>query len=213
MIPAHLAIIPDGNRRFARQHGWSVDEGYAAAARKGLEAVEWCLDAGIPRLSIFTSSTENVARRPRREVIGFFQGVRSLCDGLRERPEVAVHVVGDMGALPDFVPGREALLRLAAPPGGRARLVIHLAANYSAEGDLAGGTNGGAAPRRRWSAAVPRIELVMRTGGQQRLSGFLPLQCAYAELWFTETLWPAFTRPEFDAALAWYGRQEQHFGE
>jgi len=63
------------------------------------------------------------------------------------------------------------------------------------------------------SAGLPPIDLVIRTGGQQRLSGFLPLQTAYAELWFTDILWPEFERPEFLDALAWYARQERRFGE
>lgn len=224
VAPAHIGIVPDGNRRHAATIGCSVEEGYAAAANKALEVVGWCLDNQVAHLSAFGVSRENIERRSRPELVALHAALLSFCENVRRLPGVGLHLFGDPEGLPSFAPGHTELPAFAAlplPPG--VRLVVHLGVNYSAQAEIAAivdavrtrGIDAVADDPQAFglSAGVPPIDLVIRTGGQQRLSGFLPFHTAYAELWFTATLWPAFARDEFFAALDWYGQQERRFGE
>src|SRR5262245_16929457 len=223
-LPRHVGIIPDGNRRYARRHGLSKVEGYRLAACKALEAANWCLDAGIGHLSAFGVSQENIAHRTREEVRVLHEAVLYFCDEVREIPRVRLHVFGDAAALPDFVSGRMRLVELQeTKDSSAAGLVVHVGVNYSGLAEMGAvlraasqyGTEvvSRAAERFILSAGVPAIDLILRTGGEQRLSGFLPFQAAYAELWFTTALWPELTRDDFLVALDWYGRQARRFGE
>lgn len=223
-VPYHVGVIPDGNRRYARQTAVSIERGYLAAATKALEVVEWCLDAGVRHLSAFGVSRENIARRPHDEINWLHQALVLFCRGVVAMPRVHLHVFGEAAALPDFVPAREELIRLQQDPCAEvARLVVHVGVNYSGQAELAAvmqavrdhGFDAVAAAPEDFilSSGLPPVDLVIRTAGGQRLSGFLPLQTAYAELWFTSTLWPELEREEFVHALAWYARQERRFGE
>jgi short-chain Z-isoprenyl diphosphate synthase len=222
-LPEHVAIIPDGNRRFARCRGLALDEGYLAGARKGIEAVGWCLEAGVRHVSVFALSADNLERRPAHELAAALRAVAYFVAGVQAVHAVGIEVVGDVAGLPAELPGRDVLGQLSGGPLDARRPVVHAAVNYSAEFDLA--ALAGAA--RRWpeplparqvvhltaSGNVPEIDLLIRPGGRRRLSGFLPLQSAQAELWFSDSLWPEFDRGEFAAALAWYGGQERCRGE
>jgi len=223
-VPYHLGVIPDGNRRYARKRGMSVQEGYLAGTAKALEGVDWCLEAGVRHLSAFGISRENIERRPMSEVDWAHQAVLRFCRAVRDHPDVRLHVFGEPSTLPPFLAERDEFMRLQDNDDTvDARLVVHAGVNYSAQAELASLTQ--VAQRQglsavqaspgdfTLSAGVPPVDLVVRTGGQQRLSGFLPLQTAYAELWFTPTLWPEIQHEEFLGALAWYGLQERHFGE
>jgi undecaprenyl diphosphate synthase len=207
----HVVIIPDGNRRWAREHGLPVAEGYAAGVAPGLAAVEWALDAGIAHLSAYGSSLANLEQRGPEQVIAIHAAVYALCVEAARMPELAVHVFGAPERIPPFVPQRAALMRLAERPPPAARLVLHVGVGYSPHDELAAlaaaarSTSGEGVARdpERFlcSAGVPPADVVVRTGGRHRLSGFLPLQSASAELCFVETLWPAFTRAELDAVV------------
>jgi undecaprenyl diphosphate synthase len=207
----HVVIIPDGNRRWASERGLPVAEGYAAGVAPGLAVVAWALDAGIAHLSAYGSSRDNIEQRSAEQVIGIHAAVHALCVETARMPEVAVHVFGAPERIPSFVPERGALLRLAARPPAAARLVLHVAVGYSPQDELAalveaarspGGERVARDPQRfLQSAGVPPADVVVRTGGRRRLSGFLPLQSASAELCFVDTLWPSFTRDELTAAL------------
>lgn len=196
----HVGVIPDGNRRFASWHGLTTDDGYRAGSSKAVDFIAWCLAAGIEQTTWYGSSALNVKRRSRAELIGIHRGVLEFCSAVRERFEGQVHVIGDVDGLPDFVPGREDLVRLARSPVPDDRRIVRVAVNYSAESGVR-------------SPGIPPLDLIVRTGGQQRLSGFLPIESSFAELWFSDTLWPAFQHGEFLAALSWYARQERPFGE
>ena len=224
-VPHHVGVIPDGNRRYARQTGVSIEQGYSAAATKALEVVEWCLEAGVRHLSAFGVSQENIARRPRDEISWLHEALVHFCRGVRHMPGVSLHLFGEADGLPAFLRARAELVRFQRNPytPDVVRMVVHVGVNYSGQAELASLIR---AVRDRGLEAVadspeaftlsnglPPVDLVIRTAGGQRLSGFLPLQTAYAELWFTPTLWPALERHEFLHALAWYARQERRFGE
>ncbi len=222
--PRHVGVVPDGNRRYARRAGISKRDGYLLGVERALAMVEWCRAEGIAHVSAFGASHDNFTRRPADEQYWLHEALVRFCEGVATLPGVALHVFGDAGALPDTLPGRETLVAFErAPRVDGAALTVHVGANYSSESELtallrAAGAYGieqvAARPADFLSSAgVPVVDLVVRTGGQQRLSGFLPFQSAYAELWFTATLWPEFRRDELRAALAWYARQERRLGE
>jgi short-chain Z-isoprenyl diphosphate synthase len=223
--PVHVGVIPDGNRRYATKTGASVEHAYLAAATKALEVVSWCLDAGVRHLSAFGVSQENIARRPHEEIIWLHEALLSFCRGVRQMPRVGLHLFGEAATLPAFVPARAELARFQRSPSttSGARLVAHVGVNYSGQAEFAAvirairehGLDAVAASPEAFilSSGLPRVDLVIRTAGEQRLSGFLPFQTAYAELWFTPTFWPELGRDEFDRALAWYARQDRRFGE
>jgi undecaprenyl diphosphate synthase len=219
----HVGLIPDGNRRYADRARISIEQGYLAAADKALEVVAWCRDAGVGHVSAFGVSKENIARRPRDELRWLHTALVYFCERVVRLADTDLHLFGSAADLAPEVPAREELMRLQRTAESGGSLVVHVGVNYSGRAEIAAVLRAvrqrgfeqanGAPDRFLLSANVPAVDLVVRTGGHRRLSGFLPVQTAYAELWFTDTLWPDLTHDEFRSALAWYARQERHFGE
>ncbi len=221
--PWHVAVIPDGNRRWAAAHGLAMADGYRAGARTGLAVVSWCLDAGVAHLSAFGSSRENLEHRSIEQLVAIHAAVGTLCSEAAVLPGVRVHVFGAPERLPVSVPDRDTLVRLARMEPPSARLTLHVGVAYSARDDLTavaaaaerlGAERTTREPHRFLSSrGVPPADLVIRTGGRPRLSGFLPLQSAYAELYFLPTLWPSLSREEFADALARFAGRDRRPGE
>jgi short-chain Z-isoprenyl diphosphate synthase len=221
--PWHVAVIPDGNRRWAALHGLTTADGYRAGVRTGLDVVRWCLETDVAHVSAFGSSHENLAHRSIEQVVAIHEAVRALCSEAADIPGVAVRVFGSPERLPASVPDRAELVRLAhlAPASGR--LVLHVGVGYSATDELLAladavrriGVESVAHDPRRLlcSASVPPADVVIRTGARSRLSGFLPLQSASAELYFLPTLWPELTHGEFTDVLARYAVRDRRPGE
>jgi short-chain Z-isoprenyl diphosphate synthase len=221
---SHLGIIPDGNRRHARETGMSTSDGYMHAADKGVELIGWCLAAGVAHVSAFGVSQENIALRPRDEICSLHVALLHFCSAIPQSPGTALDLFGDATSLPTYVPGRACFIDMSdRSVDQNAKLIVHVGINYSAQAEMrsllraVAGRGLDAVSRApnefTLSGALPPVDLVIRTGGQRRLSGFLPFQTAYSELWFTDTLWPSFTRNEFTCALDWYARQDRRFGE
>jgi undecaprenyl diphosphate synthase len=222
--PFHLGIIPDGNRRHARVMQLTTDEGYQLAAEKALEVLQWCRAKRIAHVSAFGVSQENIALRPAAEIFSLHAALLHFCNMIPRLPATCLHVFGAPALLPAYIPARDRFIAMAKYPADHdVELVVHVGVNYSARAELdsllKAVTDRGfdvvcrAPSQFTLSAGVPPVDLVIRTGGQRRLSGFLPFQTSYSELWFTETLWPAFTHNEFAAALEWYEHQDRRFGE
>jgi len=221
IMPAHIAIVPDGNRRWARRSKKTTSEAYVAAALKALEAAQWVHDAGAQHLSAFALSQENIAMRPSDEVDAIRDGLLVFFEGLRRLPFTQLHLFGDLQGLEQQLPRWRSLLEYDAQSDPDL-LTVHVGLNYSglaemrAIADRARGCSPSAVCHAKdllLSAGVPNVDLVFRSGGQQRLSGFLPFQTAFAELWFTDTLWPEVTRDDFERGLTWYLQQERRLGE
>jgi undecaprenyl pyrophosphate synthase len=218
-VPRHLAVIPDGSRRYASKHALSHADAYMAGARMALQVVHWCLHAGIEHLSGFGSSVDNLMHRPPEDRRAIRDAVDWFCSETRTVPGAALAIFGEPEANAGPVTGANP--RREAPES--ARLVVHVARWYSGRRDLA--EIAAAVPqcgvetvvrepeRFLLSAAIPPVDLLIRTGGQRRLSGFLPLQMAYAELYFLDTLWAELTAEQFRGALGWFAAQERRFGE
>lgn len=219
MAPRCLAVIPDGTRRYARKQGLSLREGYGAGARTALAMVEWCRAAGVRHLAAFGSSRDNVERRPREDILAIHAAVSWFCTQAATVPGVAIRLFGGVEQLPVWVPERRELSRFVRDGVAPAALVVHVGVNYAAPAHAGIAAREHGAPvqlepaRINAPSVVPAVDLVVRTGGQQRLSGFLPLESAHAELIFLPTLWPELTHAEFQRGLAWYAAQDRRFGE
>jgi undecaprenyl diphosphate synthase len=225
-VPRHVAIIMDGNGRWARQRFLPRVAGH----RRGVEAVRAtvraCAERGVDYLTLFAFSSENW-RRPEEEVsvlkqlfrMALEQEVEKLHEG-----EIRLRVIGQLAPFGETIEGlvRRAEARTAA----NRRLTLTIAANYGGRWDLLQAINAmlRATPGRAGSyteadlapyfamSYAPEPDLFIRTGGEQRISNFLIWQLAYTELYFTDLLWPDFDGAALDTAFAWYRQRERRFG-
>ena len=217
--PAHIAIIMDGNGRWAKKRLLPRAEGH----RQGVEAlnrvVESAVQLGIKRLTVFAFSSENWAR-PAPEVAMlmklFAQALHRWCEPLA-KAGVRLRVIGDKTAFSDSVKEAIEASERATANGSNMELVI--AANYGGRWDVCQATQqvidtGLDVTPENLSKymTVPDVDLLIRTGGECRISNFLLWQSAYAEIYFTERLWPDFDAKDLEDALAWYVRRERRFG-
>jgi undecaprenyl diphosphate synthase len=224
-LPRHVAIIMDGNRRWARQRGVPELEGHSA----GVEAIRGLLRHAVRRgirvLTLYAFSRENWARTD-DEVVGLFRlleaAIRSETEELKAQG-VKVRLIGRADELPAET-RRSIESALDATAEGD-RLVLNVAFNYAGRTELVdairrivrAGTpadeiDESTVARALYTADLPDPDLVIRTGGEQRLSNFLIWQSAYAELYTTETLWPDFGPASLDEALAEYATRTRRFG-
>ena len=217
--PAHVAIIMDGNGRWAKRRLLPRAEGH----RQGVEALNRVVEAaarlGIERLTVFAFSSENWAR-PAPEVAMlmklFAQALHRWCEPLA-KAGVRLRVIGDKTAFSDSVKEAIEASERAAANGANMELVI--AANYGGRWDVCQAAQqvndaGLDVTPENLSKymTVPDVDLLIRTGGECRISNFLLWQSAYAEIYFTERLWPDFAASDLEDALAWYVRRERRFG-
>jgi undecaprenyl diphosphate synthase len=224
-LPRHIAIIMDGNRRWARAHGVTDFEGHAA----GLEAIRGLLQhavrRGVPMLTLYAFSRENWARSD-DEVGGLFELLgRAIANETEELREQGVHVqvLGRLGELPEDA--RSSIQAAVARTSEGARLHLNIAWNYAGRTELVDAVRrivaSGVAPEAidertvsdaLYTTGLPDPDLLVRTGGERRISNFLVWQAAYAELVFTDCLWPDFGADQFDAALLEFAGRTRRFG-
>lgn len=215
----HLAMIMDGNGRWATRRGLSRSEGHEAGVRAIRPIVEAAADRGIETLTLYAFSSDNW-RRPQGEVAILMELMRSYLDG--ETAEFVENgfrlgVIGRRDRLPDGLAERIAEAERVTAAG--TRLHLRIAFDYSARDRIL------AAARRTWphtqqdefgrliaGDGTPDVDLLIRTGGEQRLSDFLLFESAYAELVFTDRMWPDFQPDHLDEALAEFARRQRRFG-
>jgi undecaprenyl diphosphate synthase len=228
-IPVHVAIIMDGNRRWARSRGLPAAEGHRRGVGALRAAVRAALDSGVRVLTVYGFSTENWARDP-VEVRTLMQlcaiFARTELAALR-RQGVAVGVVGDITEFPS--PARGAIARLVRATAHNGRLTLNLALNYSGRAEIvravraiAGEIESGslrardvdesALRRRFYAPQAPDPDLLIRTGGDFRVSNFLLFQLAYTELLTLPVMWPDFSEDDFARAIGEYGERCRRFG-
>jgi undecaprenyl diphosphate synthase len=221
-VPRHVAIIMDGNGRWARGRMLPRIAGHRRGVEAVRDTVRACAERGVGYLTLFAFSSENW-RRPQEEVallMQLFQAALSSEVEKLHRNGVRLKVVGDTGR---FDPKIRALIeqgeQLTAANGG---LTLTIAANYGGRWDILQAINKlksvegeidekSLSPRLAMSYA-PEPDLFIRTGGEQRISNFLLWQLAYSELYFTDTLWPDFGAAALDAAIVSYRNRERRFG-
>jgi undecaprenyl diphosphate synthase len=211
-IPRHVALIMDGNGRWAQERGLDRTKGHEAGERALWDVVLASLEVGVRYLSAFAFSTENWAR-PEPEVeflLGFNRDLlRQRRDGLNERG-VRIRRVGRRENVPEDLLAEfdqaEALTK------DNSRMDLSVCFNYGGRAELEDAAKAGSIPDNLYAPDVPDVDLLIRTSGEMRISNFLLWQSAYAELYFTETLWPDFGAEALKEAVAEYGRRQRRFG-
>jgi tritrans,polycis-undecaprenyl-diphosphate synthase [geranylgeranyl-diphosphate specific] len=231
-VPRHLAIIMDGNRRFARSTGIPVQDGHAKGRDTLEELLDWCLEIDIPILTVYALSTENLAR-PKEEIEGlmdlFDRALRQIAvDERVHRHGIRVRVIGNRAVLPERV--REAIAiaeeatqnyskyryNVALGYGGRDEIVaaIRTLAREVREGRIEPeAIDSEMVSHHLYTADLPDPDLVFRTSGEERISNFLLWQSAYSELYFSDVLWPGLTRLDFLRAIRSYQMRRRRYGE
>ena len=228
-IPRHIAIVMDGNGRWAERRHRPRSFGHREGQKAVRAAVEYCRSRPVEALTLFAFSSENW-KRPQGEVGALMQLFLKALE--REVDElyangVRIDFIGDLSA---FSPELADRMRTAtARTAGNAALRLNIAVNYGGRWDIAqaaralaqaavrgeldaGAIDEAALAQRVCLADQPAIDLFIRTGGETRISNFLLWQIAYAELYFTDTLWPDVDAGVFDSALAEYARRERRYG-
>ena len=226
-VPEHIAVIMDGNRRWARERGLPKALGHGRGAKRVRGLVEACMARGVRHLTLFAFSTENW-KRPADEVsslMGLFLRYLQKEASDLHRNGVCLKVIGDRSAfdtrLQTLMATVESMtqhntgitLTIAANYGGRWDMLQAMQAWHAANpGAPASALTEDALRSHLSQAGTPDPDLLIRTGGESRISNFLLWQSAYTELYFTPTLWPDFNTESLDQALAWYAQRERRFG-
>jgi undecaprenyl diphosphate synthase len=225
-VPQHVAIILDGNRRWATARGMPKILGHTEGAKNvetiGLEAIR----RGVTYLTLYTLSSENLKNRGAEELTHIFSLVVQLKDHVERfrKHSVRFNTIGDLSKLPQQV--QDVLTSLKEESKAFGSLTLTIAINYGGRDEIvraarkavAGNLSSEDLTEESFSklldtAGMPDVDLLIRTGGHHRLSNFLPWQSTYAELYFTETMWPAFSVEEFGRALDWFAAQPRNHGK
>lgn len=222
--PQHVAIIMDGNRRWARQHKLAAIKGHEYAADHVVEPlVMHCIKLGIPYLTLWALSTENW-QRDKVEVAGLMQLFRKAFAKSTEKLHkrgVRLRTIGDLSRLPTDIQ-RDIAARIEETKDND-KITVTFALNYGGRDELVRAVNRLQTSGRENiteqdiagaldTSDLPDPDLIIRPGGEQRLSGFLPWQSVYSELYFTDVLMPDFSPTELDNALAEYAQRQRRFG-
>ncbi len=228
-LPFHVGIIPDGSRRYGKKKGLNYYETYHVASNTLEDIILAASDLGLPMLTVWVFSTDNF-NRPKEQVDLFMQMAKkrieeiSTSDHIVERG-IVVNIIGNYDLLPDDV--REVCLKVMERndqiPPNKKKMTVNLLMAYGGRDDILSAIE----MIRQWDSSVKiteklfslhlqvpvDVDLVIRTSGEKRLSGFTTWQSTYAELYFEKKLWPEFTRYGFYKAILDYQRRERRFGK
>ena len=232
-LPRHVAVLADGNRRWARTNapGQPLVAGYRAGADKLLDFVEWCDEIGIPVVTLWVLSTDNFSRSDDDEIGPLLQVIENMVTELAATRRWRVHPVGAL----DLLPGESAeiLKRADRDTAHLSGMTVNIAVSYGGRHELRDAVRSLLAEEARHGTPIeelaqsldiehiaehlytkgqPDPDLIIRTSGEQRLSGFLMWQSAHSEFYFCEALWPDFRKVDFIRALRSYGQRERRFG-
>lgn len=212
-LPRHIGIIPDGNRRWAEKNGYEKQDGYKFGITPGFELYKTCLELGIQEMTFYGFTIDNT-KRPSVQTKAF----RSACvDAVRNlaNQDADLLIVGNTES-PLFP--KELLPYSKRVRFGRGLMKVNFLVNYGWNWDLNCSLKnseagiGGNMANTIASSDISRIDLIIRWGGRRRLSGFLPIQSIYADIYVLDELWPDFKPEQFYRALAWYQDQDVTLG-
>lgn len=225
-IPRHVAIIMDGNGRWAKARGMMRSAGHRAGVNALRDIIRFSSDAGVEALTVYAFSTEN-KKRPADE-IGVLCGLlieyfKKEIDEL-DRNRVCIRCIGDLDWFPENV--REAVKNAEARTANNEGLKLNIALNYGAQAEIVRAMRLAAEAASRenrlptqtdfeanlYTAGLPPVDFLIRTSGEERISNFLLYQIAYAELYFTDTYWPDFSKDEYIHALRAFAHRARRFG-
>jgi tritrans,polycis-undecaprenyl-diphosphate synthase [geranylgeranyl-diphosphate specific] len=231
-IPRHVAVILDGNRRFARGQGMKKLYGHVLGAKKLEEVLGWCQELGVRHFTVYAFSTENFNRSGDevRELMELFarKFKEAATDARVHKNKIRIRAIGDIDNLPEQV--RAAIRRAEEATKGHNGYSLNIAVSYGGRAELAeavrkicehierGELKPGDVDERLisghlYTADLPDPDLIIRTSGEERLSGFLLWQSAYSELYFCEANWPAFNKIDLLRAIRTYQGRERRFGK
>jgi len=230
-LPHHVAIIMDGNRRYAKNLGLSEEEAYSRGKEKLEEVLEWCLELGIKILTVYAFSTENF-KRSRKELDILFrlfkQAMEDTCHDERiHKNGVRVNVMGKLELLPEDI--RDAAKKLMEKTRNYKNYVLNIALAYGGRQEIVDAIREIARKVREgkinpedvdertvsshlYTKDVPDPDLILRTSGEERISNFLLWQLAYSELYFADVYWPAFKKEDFLRAILTYQQRKRRYG-
>ncbi|PIT84947.1 di-trans,poly-cis-decaprenylcistransferase [Candidatus Micrarchaeota archaeon CG10_big_fil_rev_8_21_14_0_10_45_29] len=227
---SHIAFIPDGNRRWAKKHGLNILRGHEKGIDRMGDVLTWCREEGIKMASFWAFSTENF-KRDTQEVSGLFEAFETrLSKVLREaefqKHKVRVRFIGNTSLFPKKIQlgikkvedetkkYDKYFLNFFIGYGGRAELI---AAAQKLAKDFPGNNASKIGEKEfescLWTAGLPDPELIIRTSGESRISGFMPFQSTYSELLFCKKLWPDFSRADFNKAIDEFAKRKRRWGK
>ncbi len=226
-IPSHIAIIMDGNRRWARSHNLADIKGHEKGAETLEKIVYQAEKIGIKTITVYALSTENIKERAKREVLGLFNIFRKGYHTrliMMMKKGVRVTILGEIEGLPSTI--RKIINEIRKTYLKSESIKLNIALNYGAKKELVAAIkkivkdginvdkiNETLVEKHLYTNGQKDPDLVIRTGGRSRLSNFLLWQTAYSEFYFTKTLWPDFDEKELKKAINWYQDQKRNFGK
>ncbi|MBI3634193.1 MAG: di-trans,poly-cis-decaprenylcistransferase [Candidatus Yonathbacteria bacterium] len=219
-----IGIIMDGNRRFAELWNLPIYEGHRKGYDKLTEVVSWARNAKVPHLVVYAFSTENW-NRSKKEVGYLMKLFRFILDHEAQKmveERVRVRFVGERNHFSKDI--QEGMIRVEEVTGKDYEITLHIAVSYGGRAEILSATNAlifensGMVSeedfsKKLWTKGIPDPDIIIRTGGEKRLSGFLSWQSIYSELFFSDTLWPDFSQKEFETILAEFNLRERRYGE
>ena len=223
---SHLAIIMDGNRRWAKRHGLPTLEGHRRGYEKIKALTRWCIECNIPIVTLYAFSTENW-NRSRREVTYLMSLLRLVLEhDLTELDRQGVRLVV-IGQRERLAPDLQRLIEKAEATTQRnTRMILQLAISYGGRAEIvqavrrlimerikAEQVTEASVGSHLWTAGIPDPDLLVRTAGEQRLSNFLTWQSVYAEILFIKKYWPDFTKRDLTAMIREFGQRQRRFGK
>lgn len=230
-VPNHVAIITDGNRRYARSLGLPDSEGHIKGKEKLEEVLQWCMDIGVKVVTVYGFSTENF-RRDQKEVDFLFHLINdAFLDLLKDKRvydnKIKIKVIGEVGKLPKYLQDtinlventtngfRNFRFNLAIGYGGREEIINAFKKIYKniAEGHMTiDELNEEVFRKYLYDGSIPDPDLIFRTSGEERISNFLLWQSAYSELYFSDVNWPELRKTDFLKAILSYQTRQRRFG-
>jgi len=226
-IPQHIGIIMDGNRRWAEKRGLTINKGHEAGAKNLEKIINHCLELGVKTLTVYALSTENWRKRTKKEVKGIFSLILKVAREKKKDYEakgIKLAVLGEFQAFPRKVV--KAIREILKIVKTHERLKVNLALNYGSRDEILKAVrsiiqekvplkklNEKTFSRFLYTNGEPDPDLIIRTGGEIRVSNFLLWQMSYSELYFTDTLWPDFNEKELNKAIAEYQKRQRRFGK
>ncbi len=223
--PIHIAIIPDGNRRWAKKRGQSKYNGHSKGVDRIKKTANWALKKNLKYLTFFVFSTENFNRDP--DEVDYLMDLleKNLKKGLSEDLEskdIKIKILGERKDLPRSL--EEAIEEAEKRTKENSKMIFSLALNYGGRSEIVNAASKlikeekekiteDEFEKRLWSEDLPDIDLLIRTGKEKRISNFMLWKLAYAELYFSDKLWPDFDEREFEKALEDYSKRKRRFGK
>ena len=231
-IPHHVAIVLDGNRRWAAERGLSASRGHRTGGEKVETVLGWCDEAGVDVVTLWLLSTDNILKRPDSELIPLYTTIERTAMQLAKHAKWRVNLVGAIELLPAQT--RETLQNAVELTSSREGMVVNMAVAYGGRhevvdavrallqeherfgtplSELAEQLTDEHIARHLYTRGQPDPDLVIRTSGEQRLGGFLMWQSEKSEFWFTDAYWPDFRKVDLLRALRDYSKRERRYGQ